>query len=472
MSHKTEQSNQLVTAKFGVAKKVGHTEENTSKIKSTDLTTGQQFTRCLDMFCSDMCALQQAFPITMNGALETLQHALQGLESFIANTKHTHKKEGENIHYEFQVSQQDHLTFRRVNDELITALKSQPIIADSFLSALVSKFDAYIGNLMRVIFQTRTDTLRSSAKTLTLREIMDFSTIEEAQKFIIEEEVDSLLRESHDKQVEWFEKLLDIKVRNVSSWPNYIEITERRNLLAHCNGQVNKHYINNCKKNQVTLPEDLGVGVKLTVDEAYFQQAFTTLYEIGFMLGHIVWRKVSDSNESDAYNNHLLMKCYDLLVIKQYEPVIRILSFILSEKAFKNRMDERYELINVINLAQAYKKSGDSKRCEELLKRYHWDTKNAKFQQAYYVLSDNFEKAAELMSAIEGSNDRLKMDDYKEWPLFDKFRLTDVFREAYKSVFQQEYTEPLTVPEDFPKVSEVLGKRNQKALAKVFDDVK
>ena len=67
------------------------------------------------------------------------------------------------------------------------------------LVALVSRFDAFVSTVARVVLSAFPD--RLGKRTLTYADAAQFSSIEELRDRFIDEEIDSQMRESHDEQL-------------------------------------------------------------------------------------------------------------------------------------------------------------------------------------------------------------------------------------------------------------------------------
>src|ERR1700733_10645858 len=81
--------------------------------------------------------------------------------------------------------------------ELDRLHEAQRVLPQSFLIALVSRYDALVGSLVRALFSQKPDALRSSERTFTFAELTQFTSIADAREFIVDKEVESLLRKSH-----------------------------------------------------------------------------------------------------------------------------------------------------------------------------------------------------------------------------------------------------------------------------------
>ena len=123
---------------------------------------------------------------------------------------------------------------------------------------------------------------------MTFADLNTFKSIEEAREFIIEKEVESVLRKSHSEHFTYLENKIGMPLKkDLPIWKTFIEITERRNLFVHCDGIVSSQYIKVCKENKC-YQKDIELNERLTVKLDYFQLAYECLYEITTKLTHTI----------------------------------------------------------------------------------------------------------------------------------------------------------------------------------------
>ncbi|MGG4498426.1 hypothetical protein [Brevibacillus reuszeri] len=313
--------------------------------------------------------------------------------------------------------------------------KANIFLPRSFIVSLISLYDAYLGKLIKTMFYTKPETLNASQKNIPFSQLMEFTSIEEAKEYIIEKEVETVLRDSHSEQFKWLEKKLEITLtKNLLIWPTFIEVTERRNLFVHADGVVSSQYISVCEKHGVVLDKLSEIGSILNVSDDYFIDSYNCLFEIGFKLGQVVWRKLQPNNIKDADEN-LIDITFDLIVNNEYDLAIRLLEF--ANDIIKKYSSQDAKLRNIINLGQAYKWKGMNNKLEKLLKEIDWSALAPHYRIAHSVLKEEYTEASKLMKKIDA--DDIDMNAYKEWPLFKEFRRTEEFKQSYYDIFGEEY---------------------------------
>lgn len=327
--------------------------------------------------------------------------------------------------------------FIKLDEQLSDSFLALKMLPINFVVSLVSQYDAYLGKLIRQIFEVQPELLNSSEKSFKFSDLASFENIDEAKEYIIEKEIESILRESHIKHFIWLENKLDIPLRkDLPNFLDFIEITERRNLFVHTNGVVSRQYLAVCEKNCPKLVNDVNVGDKLNANAEYLVKSQEVLLEIGIKLGHVMWRKLmpEDLKNADA---HLIEICYDLLQSGNFKLAQNLLHF--STKTLKKHSSDEVLSMQVINHALSYYLIGDKKKCKQILKSKDWSASNDKFLLAVEVLKDNYTNASEIMRSIGSNNSHLTKEAYREWPLFNSFRESDEFLSAFEEIFKEEF---------------------------------
>ncbi|MFH7244305.1 MAG: hypothetical protein ACHWZW_15820 [Spirulina sp.] len=399
------------------------------------------FSKALRIFLIEINGLSESLPVIMKSLTESRHDSEQKINQFfkehgeliekVEEDKNGNKKKAEIYKVSFEYSYDIGKLIRTYSN--FSAASS--IISNGLLVMMISQFDAFLGRLIKAMYYAKPEMLNASEKQLTFANLVQFGSVEAAREFLLEKEIESVLRESHAEHFEWLEKKLGIPLRKeLDIWTTFIEMTERRNLFVHTNGIVSSQYITVCRSHGVAIKEDLVVGKKLHVSEAYLQEAYEVLFELATKLTHVVWRKLIPSELSIA-DTKLNDVCYELLKEENYSIAKRILSFAMKLPRYSSQQDK---LIFIINSAIAYKWGGESERAQKLISETDWSACNNAFKLASTVLSDQFDEAAKIMKTI-GNAGEVTKNHYKEWPVFRDFRHSPQFSDTYREVFGEDF---------------------------------
>ncbi|MDF2606971.1 MAG: hypothetical protein K0S34_1166 [Bacillales bacterium] len=345
------------------------------------------------------------------------------------------KNEERNI---FTIPPEHSREHKKLKKRLENSKSSSTLLPRSYIVSLISLYDAYLGKLIKTMFLTVPEKLNSSQKNIEFGTLFSFSTMDEAKNYLIEKEVETVLRTSHVEQFNWLEKQLSIPLtKDLESWGNFVEVTERRNLFVHTDGFISSQYFNTCSKYQIKLDEeDISIGKQLHVTPKYFRESYNCLFEIGVKLGQVMWRKLKP-NELDKADKNIHEICFNLISEEHYSIAIELLEFFLFIQKKHSSIEVTYR--ETLNLAQAYKWSGQFERSQKLLNKTNWSVLSYNFRLGYEVLMENYDEAATIMRRIDVED--ISQNEYRSWPIFKEFRKNGNFLKVYKEKFGEEYEE-------------------------------
>lgn len=388
--------------------------------------------KTVNKFVEYIESLFDSLPMSMLIVALTKKSAKEKFEDFNKEKNIVQNKDEKGISY--QLKTEDLTKFKRLRKRIDSIDLSERIIPESFFVSLICHYDSFLGDLIRVLFLIKPEVLNSSEKKLTFSELLQFNNLENAREYIIEKEIDSIMRESHSVQFDWLENKFKIKLREeLPSWPIFIELTERRNLYVHCNGLVSSQYLSICAQNKVRFEKEVNVGDRLEIDPEYFKGAYHTLFEIGVKLANVLWRKLfpEDIEKADRHLNEI---CFYLISIEDYELAANLLDFATS---ILKKHSENDRKVFIINRAQTYKWMGNDTKAKEIIQKEDWSACNDDFQLVTSVLLDDFDKVFKIMETI-GKQEYIRIA-YKEWPLFKEIRKDQRFIEKYKIIFVEDF---------------------------------
>lgn len=310
-------------------------------------------------------------------------------------------------------------------------------IPKSYLITLISHYDAFLGRLIKLILLAKPELLTASDKNLSLAELMEFGSIENAKNYILEKEIEGALRKSHAEQFAWMESKFNIPLRQgLDIWSDFIEITERRNLYVHTGGVISSQYIKVCKENNVKL-ENINVGDDLVLEPNYFQYAQNVIFELAFKLSHVLWRKFLPDQREDADSNLTTIGYEDALQKENFELAQKIFDF--GTQTLKKHSSEEIRLIMTVNRALAYKWAGKEQKAQQIISQEDWSATMTKFRLAEAVISEKYDKAYGLMHEIGKNSNQIHKYEYRNWSLFRAIRKETKFKETFEKIFGEHY---------------------------------
>lgn len=410
----------------------------------TAITTNtQEIKAAVDNFVKHLESLFDTYPLVTVILRATSFATAKRLQDFLKNKASTKTNSaGDEV---FSIDYPNISRFNKLKRKADNSELAYQIIPRNFVVSLVSLFDAYVGQLIRAIYLIQPEKLNGSDKLLTFSKLLELTTIEEAREYLIEKEVESVLRESHAKQFKWLEEKLDVKLTvDLPAWKDFIEVTERRNLFVHCNGVVSSQYLTVCKQHKVNLDDTIKVGAALEVNEEYFLKAYRCVFDIGVKLSQVLWRKLAP-NDTDKADSSIISIIYDLINRGDYQLAID-LSDLATHKVFKHHNNDN-KLICIINKAQAHKWKGDSQTCYDIIKAIDWSACSDKFKLVSAALTENHDEVFKMMKRIGKDHEEISKECYRDWPIFQEVRKHNDFPTNYEAVFGEKF-EPLEVEDE------------------------
>lgn len=347
--------------------------------------------------------------------------------------KETQENESKDVTYNMPI--ECGREFERLKDDLSRSIDAFVLVPRNTIVAMVSLYDAFIADLLECAYSLKPQLLNACEKEFSFSEIIQFENIEKIKQHVIEKDIESVLRESHIKQFEILSNRFKVELtKDLPSYNDFIEITERRNLFVHTNGRVSSQYLKTCKDRPIDhQEEDVQIGEELSASHLYVEHCYKILFEIGVKLGQVLWRKLE--NDLEKADDSLIDIGYDLLKSAKYSLACVILDF--ASKPYVKHFNKESEYVLCVNRALAYYLQENKETCSSIINEVDWSGTDLKFRLASKVLLEQYDEAFDLMRRI-GNNNEMRLG-YAEWPLFNDLRKLQQFKDIYKEIYGCEY---------------------------------
>lgn len=316
-------------------------------------------------------------------------------------------------------------------------LKSRQLIL-LFRSAIVilkSYYDSLLTDLLDYYYRMYKKSIKKEKK-FTTDDLLKYCSIEDLIDDIICEKVNSMILQPIKKTLSMIEQNEDLKINlykeGIINWDIVEELFQRRNIIVHNDGIINKHYLNNINKNLDFLKkQELKEGCEITIDKKYFLNVFNELFLVGIIIIQKFWRKFDKDKLKDA-NKILIEDMYDLLIDKEWKIVERLGIFSRSIN-IKDKDDRLYMDFNYLQSLKWQKKED---LLNEELKKYKVDELRPIYKLAIYALmsdKNNFYKNIKNAIIV----DEITREGFFLWPLFREFRKDKDYKEKIENLFNE-----------------------------------
>ena len=425
-----------------VNKKKKINEEQLNKTKEEVVVNDKLcvFKNAIDKYIELLNSQMDSFPIVLNTLAINYTTCLRHFHDFIKDKKIQIIKDEENKRCTFKVPLEYGKEFEEVHKEMSRSRIALLLIPKNIVVAMVSLYDAYLTDLLECAYTIKPQLLNSCEKKFSFSDLIQFDNLDNFRKHVVEKDVESIIRESHAEQLNLLSKKFKVELtKDLPSYNDFIEITERRNLFVHTNGKVSSQYLQKCNGRPIDHKDmDVQLGEELIATPAYVEHCYNTLFEIGVKLGHVIWRKIE--NDLEKADDSLVEIGYDLIKSEKFSLACIITDF--SCKPYVKHFNKVGEYVLCVNRALAYYLQGDRNKCEDIINEIDWSGAELKFRLAHKVLLEQYDDAIEIMKKI-GKTDDMRLA-YSTWPLFNKFRAIQGFKETYKNIYglDFQYSEP------------------------------
>lgn len=325
----------------------------------------------------------------------------------------------------------------------------------AILLSLVATFDSQMSEIVRNMLRIKSDRLKYGNKMLPISRIMAANSIEELIEDAIAEEIYTFSRGSHDDQISYIEEHFSIEIKKSwKRWPDLVELFERRNLVAHGERVFTARYGNICASHGHKGAKET-VGKKVMVTTVYLRQASDLLTEFASLTVFSVWRKHLKDSETEAFES-LLEFVYNCIKSERNELASRLCDYVSKLKviAFKETIRLRF----VVNHASSLLHLKQEQAGMKVLDDVDWTATSDDFRICVAALRKDYTEIRQILPIIKAS-DKLKVDELREWPVFDFVKKEEEFLSIFEEVYGEKFVVEVLSPKSTttPKIDNEKG---------------
>lgn len=334
-------------------------------------------------------------------------------------------------------SAQSKLVMKTLSDARDYAMAFK-VVPGSVLMSVVATFDAHLAGLARFLLLKNRRQVESSSREIKIVDIFKFNSFDELLENIVYEEVYKIMWESHQKQVSRLEELFNVKIKeHFSRWGEFIEVFERRNLVAHGEGFATERYFQNCRQANLSSSSDriLAAGSGIDLSPQYIRKS-TDFLLLFLMIFAFVIRTKQDPNDFDVAYEKMNDLAFRLLKIGRHSLASELLE-VMVDWRWEGK-DEEVHRMMIINLANAQKFCEANDASMKTLNRYQWKASSDKFRICEAAVRADTDEVCRLLPKIK-NDDSIGADDFRQWPVFNWIKDDQKFHSEFKKVFDQEF---------------------------------
>lgn len=333
----------------------------------------------------------------------------------------------------YRITGEEHRNISSKLERVKRVKRGMAALPSALLMSIVATFDSSIADVVRSFLSIKSDALKAGGRTIALADVLQAGSIDDIKEKVIDDEIYEFSRGSHEEQARYIEKSFHVSIiKHWKRWPDFIEVFERRNLIAHGETTFTKRYVAICSKHEHKGSEKL-LGTPIKLSPTYLQQSIELLVEFGVLLVFTLWRKQFSNCEKEAFTC-VSQAAYNLIEQKRYTVPIRVLEHVL---ALENTgaSDEIRKMMTV-NLASSFRHTGNKVRCDQILGRIDWSGSGDNFKICAAALREDIEEVKRLFPIVVAAESVGRMD-FRRWPVFDFIRTNTEFALAFQKAFKE-----------------------------------
>lgn len=296
------------------------------------------------------------------------------------------------------------------------------------LISLLSSIEWFFAQLLHIFYDRHPEAPGINKKPLTFEELKSFASINDAEKYLVEDKIENLLRGSIESWFEYLKNDLNLKLNFVKPYmTQIIEISQRRNLFVHNAGFVNNMYL---AKVDTTLT-GFQLNQKLLIDKSYLEKSINLMQVTFTLLAAELWKKL---NPNDLDRGRLLQDiAFDFLMQQRWEDVGVITDFMIKDLEQEANIKTVAQLNNWLSI----KKMGKWESIKSTIEKLDYSDKQLIYQVGLAALKDDSNTFYSLLPSCI-TNEELSLNNVELFPIFE-----DMVKQPAWAVFKESINKSL-----------------------------
>lgn len=326
----------------------------------------------------------------------------------------------------------NHITNAKKAKEHIELLYKNSLIS------ILSSVEWFFSQILHFHYDRFPESAGIEKKTITLSDLKNFGSIEDAEKFLIDTKIEEILRGNFDSWLILLKSDLKLSLGYIQPIKEeLIEIYQRRNLFVHNGGIVNSIYlskVNEKFKNEIKINE------QLVIDKKYLDNAITKLQKAFILIASELWK---NTDKDDKTRGRVLTEIvYENLLKSRWDICDGLTYFIIND----SQLDVTDKVVGQLNYWLCKKETNQFDSVKKEIEKTDYSDKKEIFQLALFALKDDFVSFFKILPIAIDSK-QLTIEELEEFPIFSNIRKTEEYlkfkneSEYFRPFNQKEYEE-------------------------------
>ena len=312
----------------------------------------------------------------------------------------------------------------RMISELDDAIGVAPkIVCETVLQQIVNRWESHLANIIRIKYSSD-DSLLTIPIELTLDQIRSCGEMDLVKHLFIDKIIACAMKGGTEDHLRFFKEDKGFRINFQDCFPflNILkEVMFHRDVVVHCDGIASQRHCERmrgiCKADK--MPK---VGERVRTDLQYVFGAWDVVYAAGCVFSYLVCMKFVDSINSKglagSFGRELTEVSFEALKEGRWNAVQMMLEPLLK---CENKMDVETRLVLMVNLALAYKYSGQKKQYEAIINDSDWDSREENYRAVIATLRGDFKTAYKLIQKM-CKEDPAYLNSVYEWVAYADLR--------------------------------------------------
>ncbi len=323
------------------------------------------------------------------------------------------------------------------------ANKHISLLYTNSLISLLSNVEWFFSQILHYYYDEHPESAGVQKRTLTLKDLKTFGSVEDAEKYLIDVKIDEVLRGNFESWTCLLKEEISLGLGYLKDvMDELIEIYQRRNLFVHNGGVVNSIYKSKVKE---SLRKGIDIGDKLSVEKEYLEHSICKLQKAFILIGAELWKKLDpeDENRGEILGDIV----YENLLHSRWDICEGLCYFALNDSKI-NPVDK---VIAQINYWLCKKETGEYKSIEKEIGKTDFSDKKEIYQLGLFALRGETHKILEILPVVL-ETDQTNIERLEEFPILREFRESVEFKTfKQESKFFKEENKDVVTPQSIEK---------------------
>lgn len=305
------------------------------------------------------------------------------------------------------------------------------LLQGGILMSLVGSFEILVADIMGLYYRMHSGSLETEEKTLSLKDIINFGTIDDARDFLIGKKVDDLLRDDLDGWCKAFKSHLGLDIPKIPPyWDQFAEIIQRRHIWVHNGGRASRRYLEKVNWPNVKFPSTRPDADDVVWCDSEYITLAIDLFEIcGVILFQEVWKKLARHHSVLRWGHAETEGLHGVI----FRNVVASRWFVVEHLSLwgsrDDAGDEGDRTVSQCNYWLAVKRQGRLAEVEDALLAFDTSAKAPVFAAVTASLREDVEAFFRVAPRCDFDEDSLR-----GWPILDEVRDDPRFEALVDSV--------------------------------------